>query len=387
VIVGQGKKAWTKGDSQVQEFVATPTPTESPPCLFFYLRRAPRGHAVWSCGPGVLARPDTTAFSRAQVIALASRGRSAEQIAEILHCSRSHVYRTVERFQALGRAGLLDGRRDNGTRLVTTEVETLVASLLGQSPRDHGYLRPTWTRELFVRVVASKLGLEISVTTMSRLLHRLRARHGRPKPIVCSTLSDRQKRRRLAKLKDLVASCPDDQAVVYEDEVDIHLNPKIGPDWMAHGHQKQVVTPGKNAKAYVAGCLDAHDGTLVWVGGTSKTGALFVEMLRKLDACEHYADCTLIHLIVDNYSIHSSLAVVAALKDMPRLKLHFLPPYCPDYNRIERVWQDLHANVTRNHQHKTLPPLCREVGRWLDAASPRVAGQAMEPVRLTKVAA
>ncbi|MHC4140770.1 MAG: hypothetical protein ACYSUF_02440 [Planctomycetota bacterium] len=29
---------------------------------------------------------------------------------------------------------------------------------------------------------------------------------------------------------------------------------------------------------------------------------------------------------------------------------HFLPPYCPDHNRIERcVWRELHANATYNH--------------------------------------
>jgi hypothetical protein len=42
--------------------------------------------------------------------------------------------------------------------------------------------------------------------------------------------------------------------------------------------------------------------------------------------------------------------------------------------------------VTRNHKHKTLPSLCREVARWLDAASLRVVGQAMEPLRLRKAA-
>ncbi|MFP2924295.1 hypothetical protein ACLESO_03555 [Pyxidicoccus sp. 3LG] len=34
--------------------------------------------------------------------------------------------------------------------------------------------------------------------------------------------------------------------------------------------------------------------------------------------------------------------------------LHFLPPYCPEGNRIERLWLDLHANVTRNHRCRTL---------------------------------
>lgn len=30
----------------------------------------------------------------------------------------------------------------------------------------------------------------------------------------------------------MIDDLPDDQVVTYEDEVDIHLNRKIGPDWM-----------------------------------------------------------------------------------------------------------------------------------------------------------
>nr|WP_253816460.1 transposase [Myxococcus xanthus] len=33
-----------------------------------------------------------------------------------------------------------------------------------------------------------------------------------------------------------------------------------------------------------------------------------------------------------------------------RIVLHFLPPDCPEANRIERVWLDLHANAARNHR-------------------------------------
>jgi transposase len=46
--------------------------------------------------------------------------------------------------------------------------------------------------------------------------------------------------------------------------------------------------------------------------------------------------------------------------------LHFLPPYCPDANRIERVWQDRHANVTRNHRCKTMVRLLDNARRYLD---------------------
>jgi transposase len=46
-----------------------------------------------------------------------------------------------------------------------------------------------------------------------------------------------------------------------------------------------------------------------------------------------------------------------------RVVLHFLPPYCPNENRIERLWEDLHAEVTRNHGRATMEELMKDV-RW-----------------------
>jgi hypothetical protein len=43
--------------------------------------------------------------------------------------------------------------------------------------------------------------------------------------------------------------------VFYQDEVDIHLNPKIGADWGYRGEQRKVATPGQNKKHYQAGAL------------------------------------------------------------------------------------------------------------------------------------
>jgi hypothetical protein len=71
-----------------------------------------------------------------------------------------------------------------------------------------------------------------------------------------------------------VAGLPRREVAVYEDEVDIHLNPKIGLDWMVRGQHKQVRTPGQNAKRYLAGALDARSDLLHWVEGTRKTSAL-----------------------------------------------------------------------------------------------------------------
>ena len=58
-----------------------------------------------------------------------------------------------------------------------------------------------------------------------------------------------------------------------------------------------------------------------------------------------------------------TLAWLAEFGD--RLRLHFLPPYCPNENRIERIWLDLHANVTRNHRLKTIGELLDRVHGYL----------------------
>ena len=289
---------------------------------------------------------DSGVLLRAQAVALRARGRSVVDIADIVGCARSHVYRSIARFTDSGREGLLDGRRHNGSPLADERFRETVASLLWQSPEDYDYPRPTWTRELLVRVAEEQTGIRVSVCTMGRVLRRLGARRGRPKPVVQCPLSDRQRRRR--------------------------LRAKVGLDWMPRGHQRHLLTPGVNQKAYLAGSLDSRDGTVLWVGDGVKNSGLFVHMLERLNA--HYRDAKLIHLILDNYGIHKSHETWLALLRLPRIRLHFLPPYCPDHNRIERLWQDLHANVTRNHQHTDFVDLCHDVASYLDAVSPWLPG-------------
>jgi transposase len=305
---------------------------------------------------------------RVQVIVSIAAGRAVQETAEVVGCARSHVYDTLAAFERDGWLSLVDRRCNNGTLKAGEEFRRVVRRLVDQCPRDYGYLRPTWTRELLVLVAEEQTGIRVSVCVMGRTLRAIGARRGRPKPIVECSLSDRQERRRLAAIRRLLAELPADEVAVYEDEIDIHLNPKIGIDWMNRGTQKLVMTPGQNAKAYLAGTLDARDGRLLWVGGVVKNSSLFVAMLEKLNA--HYSSAKRIHVILDNYGIHKSNEVQCALEHLERIRLHFLPPYCPDENRIERVWLDLHANVTRNHKHTDLPSLCKEVAAYLDYVSP-----------------
>ena len=101
------------------------------------------------------------------------------------------------------------------------------------------------------------------------------------------------------------------------------------------------------------------------MSGASKASALFIALLRALVVA--YPSAKRIHLIVDNASIHSSKKTKKVLEELGgRVVLHFLPPYCPQGNRIERVWWDVHANVTRNHRCRSIDALMVEVDSYLD---------------------
>jgi transposase len=218
-------------------------------------------------------------------------------------------------------------------------------------------------------------GVKVHPGTMSRALKMIGARRGRPKPTVGCPWSKPAKNRRLAQIRRVVDSLAKDETAVYLDEVDIHLNPKIGCDWMNRGKQKEVLTPGQNTKRYLCGALDSRSGEMTWVAGEKKNSLLFIQTLRAL--AKAYPKAKVIHVILDNFRIHDSKAAKEAVKSFAgRIVLHFLPPYCPDDNRIERVWLDLHASVTRNHHCQTIEALMAEVISWLRARNRQTMRQA-----------
>ena len=288
-------------------------------------------------------------------------GRSARQTAEVLNVHHTTVGRVVEKFRLYGEAGLQDGRADNGDDKLSEDYLQRLHGMVSKTPDLYGWRRPTWTRELLIETMVRLTGVRIHATTMSRALALIKARRGRAKPIVGCPWSKAAKTRRLRQLQTLIATLPRRERVFYEDEVDIHLNPKIGLDWMVSGQQKEVLTPGKNEKRYLAGALDVRTGVVIWVEGKRKTSYLFLDLLDRLR--REYPQARCLHLICDNYRIHKSDIVFAALKGYlaGKIELHFLPPYCPDHNKIERVWEDLHADVTRNHREPSMAKLMEAV--------------------------
>jgi transposase len=316
---------------------------------------------------------DAGTRTRYLIVLTCNEGRAVPDIAQALKVHRDTVYRVLRRFRGWGERGLLDRRVHNGPRKLTADLLSTLDRLVRGSPQDHGHRRPTWTREALLATLLALGYRKVHVATLSRALARIRARRARPRPTVSCPWPPGKKARRLRRIGRLVAQLPADEVAVYEDEVDIHLNPKIGYDWMGYGQQKEARTPGQNRKRYLAGALDVRTGELHWVEGENKDSWLFVQLLGKLYL--HYGQAKVIHVILDNYGIHDSKLVAWGLLEAKgRIKLHPLPPYCPNDNKIERVWQDLHAEVTRNHTCPDIDTLMAAVHEYLQRRVQQVLG-------------
>lgn len=322
---------------------------------------------------------DARLRTRLLIIIHSSDGWSRPRIATALGCDVGTVSDVRRRWAEGGRAALEDRRAANGTPKVDDDFRGAIEWMLSLSPTDFGHTRPTWTQPLLILTALRYTRVAVSVTTMSRVLARLGARLGRPKPLAPSPWTRRARKKLVNLLCRLIATLPRDEVCVWEDEVDLDLNPKIGRDWMLPGTQRVVMTPGKNVKRYLAMALDATTDRLTWVSGERKNSGLFIELLKRL--LRKHAAAERIHVILDNYTIHSSVKTQRFVESQPRLQLHFLPPYSPDDNRIEReICRELHANVTVNHTHRTIESLLLAARNWMRAKNARAVAESRKAI-------
>jgi transposase len=278
------------------------------------------------------------------ILLLLAQQRSPTAIADWLLCSRSTVYAAAWAWR--------QGRRpwETAARLPAALTPTRQCSLLGllkKAPSVYGWCRTRWSCATLALTLEARRGWRVSAETVRRWLHALDWRWKRAK--LAAKDNDPDRASKLARIRLLWERLQPRQVLLFADELDIHLLPKSGYQWMKKGTQVEVMTPGKNEKRYLAGAWDRRTGQVhrcVWV---RKTNGLFRALLETVETAYPARRYDRIYLVVDNYKIHKAQAVPRWLALHPRVELVFLPTCCPKANPIERLFGDTHDKVTRNH--------------------------------------
>jgi transposase len=299
------------------------------------------------------------------ILLLLAQQRSPTAIADWLLCSRSTVYAAAWAWRQ-GHCPWETAARLPAA-LTPTRQRGLLA-LLKKAPSVYGWCRTRWSCASLAETLGKRRGWRVSAETVRRWLHALDWRWKRAK--LAAKDNDPDRAPKLARIRLLWERLQPRQVLLFADELDIHLLPKSGYQWMKKGTQVEVMTPGKNEKRYLAGAWDRRTGQVHHCVWARKTNGLFRTLLETVETAYPARRYDRIYVVVDNYKIHKAHAVQRWLVLHRRVELVFLPTYCPKANPIERLFGDTHDKVTRNHTRKQIWRLVEDVKRHLAENGP-----------------
>lgn len=305
------------------------------------------------------------------LLLLCAAGRTPSEVASVLFCSRSSVYRIVRAY----RAGTLTFEEANERtaqqrrrRRLTPSLKRSVRALLKTAPRAFGWCRTRWSCATLAVELQVRRGIEVSAETLRQWLHELGWEWKRAK--VAAKDDDPERVEKLARIRLAFEQLRAGVALFFADELDISLLPKVGYQWMPKGEQVEVMTPGTNEKRYLAGALDLTTGTLTHCVWYRKQTGLFLDLLETLDRTHPAPLFSHLTVVADNAKIHHAQKVQPWLAAHPRFEVLYLPTYCPRANPIERAFGDVHDKCTRNHTRKRMWHLVQDVKRHLRSNGP-----------------
>jgi transposase len=305
------------------------------------------------------------------LLLLCAAGRTPSEVASVLFCSRSSVYRIVRAYRA-GTLSFDDGSeratQQSRQRVLTPSLKRSVLALLKTAPRAYGWCRTRWSCATLAVELQVRRGIAVSAETMRHWLHELGWAWKRAK--VAAKDDDPDRVEKLARIRLAFEHLCAGTALFFADELDINLLPKVGYQWMPKGEQVEVLTPGTNAKRYLAGALELTTGTITHCVWYRKQTGLFIDLLDTLDRTHPAPLFTHLTVVADNAKIHKATKVQQWLAAHPRFELLYLPTSCPRANPIERAFGDVHDQCTRNHTRKRLWHLVGDVKQHLRVNGP-----------------
>lgn len=197
----------------------------------------------------------------------------------------------------------------------------------------------------YVKVIFKK---SYTVSGMTKWLHANNFRYKKPHAVPAKANRERQEEFMgyYARLKEK-AGCK--EPIYFADSVHPQHQTRLAYGWILKGERKAIAMTGRQKRLSFMGgiCLDGHKIVYKQTETVNvQSIMIFLDELRK----KHADNCKL-HIIWDNAGYHQSHEVKAYAKKL-RIKIHYLPPYSPNLNPIERLWKIMHETVTYNQYYE-----------------------------------
>ena len=277
---------------------------------------------------------------RIKAVLLLNQGFSSAQVSRMLLLDEGTVHRYSRVYQTRGLVGLLEYHyRGTSGQLTQSQEQELGVHL-------DTHLYPT-VKEI-ATYIKHTYRVKYSLQGLTHLLHRIGFGYKQTKLVPGKADARKQKAfiRLYKRVKKQLAA--DDQLYFLDATHPVH-NTRPGYAWIRVGKIAPVPANTGRKRLNLSGALNAKTHKTVVL---SEDTVNFESSIRLAQKLLDLHPAGKIHLILDQASYYKSKDFRAWVKLHRRIKLHFLPPYSPNLNLIERLWRLMHKKVLINHYYE-----------------------------------
>lgn len=223
-----------------------------------------------------------------------------------------------------------------------------------------------------IEMVDEWWGVRYTVAGMTKWLHRNGFSYRKPVgvPHKCSAQAQQAFVETYEKLKQ---EAGDDEPILFIDGVHPTQGTKLAYGWMPAGKKAHVVeTTGSRTRLNIMGALNLND-----------IGSAVIreyDTINSLSICqffiairETYPITQKVHIILDGAGYHRA-ELVQDWAVVMNIELHWLPPYSPNLNPIERLWKVMNELVRNNHYFATAKEFKENIHHFFSDTLPTLAG-------------
>ena len=188
-----------------------------------------------------------------------------------------------------------------------------------------------------------------TISGMTKWLHANHFRYKKPHSVPAKANKEAQEKfiKFYEKLKKKAGA---KEPIYFADSVHPQHQTHLAYGWIPAGERRGMPTTASQKRLSFMGgiCLRGHK---FFYQQTSEVNAESIASFLVELRNRHPEKCV-IHLIWDNAGYHRDEGIQSFAQGLA-IKLHYLPPYSPNLNPIERLWKLMHESVSYNKYYET----------------------------------
>lgn len=203
----------------------------------------------------------------------------------------------------------------------------------------------TYTKAIEIcAYVKKEFDVHYTVSGMTKWLNYNGFSYKNPKAVPCK--ADKAKQEAfIEKYLALINETPVNEPILFIDSSHPTMATKVVCGWIKKGVNKPIAQTASRTRVNVMGAIQLSTMNVVSCRPDFVNGETIISFFDQLKAT--YPSAPRLHIILDQSGYHrSQLVKDAALKK--NIELHYLPPYSPNLNPIERLWKVMNEEVRNN---------------------------------------